>query len=399
MRLRIALLTLLGALVAASPAAAFSSGNLIVNGDAEAGAASPDGNSAVDVPGWMIENGFTIGMYGTVAGFPTAAQSATWNGGSNFFAGGTPASGDDTFAVQQMDLTPQAAQIDAGNLSVTLSALLGGFGGQEDSATITAALTDPSGSAGTGMVIGPVTDAERGGSTTLLPRTACVQVPKGVRLGSVVVDMHRVAGTYDDGTADNISLSLSDSACSTGAALPPAVPPVVGKSGNAAVVTGTVMVKVPGSSKFVTLSDPSKLPVGSEVDATKGVVSIQTAANNSGGVQVGSFSKGTFVITQTRGVSPLTEMRLSGKQPTCKGNKLVGSARPRQLFGDTHKGHFLTRGRHATATVRGTQWLTKDTCDSTTVTVKRGTVIVRDLTKRKNFSVKAGHSYTAHAKK
>ena len=49
--------------------------------------------------------------------------------------------------------------------------------------------------------------------------------------------------------------------------------------------------------------------------------------------------------------------------------------------------------------MRGTQWVTKDSCDSTTVTVKRGTVIVRDLVKRKNVTVKGGHSYTARVKK
>jgi hypothetical protein len=47
--------------------------------------------------------------------------------------------------------------------------------------------------------------------------------------------------------------------------------------------------------------------------------------------------------------------------------------------------------------VRGTIWLTQDRCDGTLTTVKRGTVSVRDLKRRRTVSVKAGHSYLARA--
>jgi hypothetical protein len=48
--------------------------------------------------------------------------------------------------------------------------------------------------------------------------------------------------------------------------------------------------------------------------------------------------------------------------------------------------------------VRGTTWLTKDTCNATTTVVREGTVVVRDLAKRRNVTVGAGRRYTARAR-
>ena len=63
------------------------------------------------------------------------------------------------------------------------------------------------------------------------------------------------------------------------------------------------------------------------------------------------------------------------------------------------KGNFKTRGKRASAIVRGTFWLTEDAGTTTKVSVKRGAVAVRDLVKRKTVIVTAGHSYTARARK
>jgi ferric-dicitrate binding protein FerR (iron transport regulator) len=59
------------------------------------------------------------------------------------------------------------------------------------------------------------------------------------------------------------------------------------------------------------------------------------------------------------------------------------------------KGRFRTRGRHSTATVRGTQYLVTDKCSGTTTKVLKGTVVVRDLVKHRNHVVRAGHHFTA----
>jgi hypothetical protein len=53
----------------------------------------------------------------------------------------------------------------------------------------------------------------------------------------------------------------------------------------------------------------------------------------------------------------------------------------------------------SSATVRGTIWLVQDQCNGTLTKVKRGTVAVRDLKRKKTVSVKAGHSYLARAQR
>ena len=70
----------------------------------------------------------------------------------------------------------------------------------------------------------------------------------------------------------------------------------------------------------------------------------------------------------------------------------------RRLWGDG-KGRFRTKGRHGAATVRGTKWLTQDTCSGTLVRVKRGTVTVRDFAKKKTVVVKKGRTYVARPAK
>jgi ferric-dicitrate binding protein FerR (iron transport regulator) len=72
--------------------------------------------------------------------------------------------------------------------------------------------------------------------------------------------------------------------------------------------------------------------------------------------------------------------------------------RGRSLFSNVH-GRFRTRGRNSSATVRGTQFLVKDTCKGTLTQVTKGVVLVRDFTLRKNKVVKAGHKYLARARK
>ena len=47
------------------------------------------------------------------------------------------------------------------------------------------------------------------------------------------------------------------------------------------------------------------------------------------------------------------------------------------------------------ATVRGTRWLTRDTCAGTLTKVTRGVVSVRDLRRKRTVTVRAGHSYLA----
>jgi hypothetical protein len=75
-----------------------------------------------------------------------------------------------------------------------------------------------------------------------------------------------------------------------------------------------------------------------------------------------------------------------------------GSREVRALWGNG-RGRFRTRGRFATASVRGTVWRTVDRCDGTLTRVRQGVVEVRDLTRRRTVRVRAGQSYLAPSRR
>src|SRR5215467_13314170 len=85
---RLALLALVAAAVFAGSAhATIPSGNLVVNGGAEASPGSPDSSTILPPAGWTVESNFTAEQYGA-PDFLTTADSAALGGGANFFAGG-----------------------------------------------------------------------------------------------------------------------------------------------------------------------------------------------------------------------------------------------------------------------------------------------------------------------
>jgi hypothetical protein len=147
--------------------------------------------------------------------------------------------------------------------------------------------------------------------------------------------------------------------------------------------------------------DGTSIPLGSEVDVTNGTVRL-VSRTVSGGTQAANFFGGRFVVTQTAG--GLIELRLSGGdfRKLCPAGKTratsaVGKRAPtvvRKLWGNG-KGRFRTRGRYASAAVRGTFWLTADRCDDTFVRVRVGSVLVVDFPKRRQRIVAAGNTYTA----
>jgi hypothetical protein len=192
---------------------------------------------------------------------------------------------------------------------------------------------------------------------------------------------------------------------------------VARKTANVEPVSGTVLIKLPAGANarkwklgpaqangFIPLSEAKTIPLKSTVDTTKGRVEVNTAASNKGGsVQAAQFYSGQFAVNQIGSRSrPITEMTMNARL-SCpkKGKNRVGAAakrRSRGLWG-SGKGRFRTRGRHSSATVRGTTWYSKDTCTSTTTVVREGTVTVRDFVKKKNVTVKKGRRYVARAKK
>ena len=178
--------------------------------------------------------------------------------------------------------------------------------------------------------------------------------------------------------------------------------PVVNRSFSVARVSGEVSTRCDGDRRFTPLPDAAQIPAGCEVDTRRGQVRLTSATGRSPQAQVGglpapvqtaTFEGGVFVLRK-QAAGGLTELRLSGRL-NCGRNGT--GARSRRLWG-RGSGRFRTRGRFSTATVRGTTWLTRDSCNATTTVVREGTVLVRDLSKRRNVRVRAGRRYTARAR-
>jgi CSLREA domain-containing protein len=178
-------------------------------------------------------------------------------------------------------------------------------------------------------------------------------------------------------------------------------PPQPGKNVNALPKSGTVRVKLPGTSAFVDLDEAQQLPVGTIVDATKGHVTLIAAADDSGGTATAEFWAGIFRIGQSRGDAPTTILTLVEKLSCPKAGKASAAAKKkkkRRLWGDG-SGKFRTKGKHSAATVVGTRWLVEDRCKSTLTRVVRGRVSVRDFVKKKTVTVRAGKKYVAKARR
>jgi hypothetical protein len=179
---------------------------------------------------------------------------------------------------------------------------------------------------------------------------------------------------------------------------PKAAEPTTAKFVEVAVVSGTVLIQAPPSKQFVRLRTGDVIPVGSLVDATNGRVRITIKLPN-GSLQSTDFYSGVFRVTQAK--NGLATMVLAGGSfAGCGRAAAVNAAKSkkvvRQLWG-SGSGKFRTKGRYASATIRGTTWNTIDRCDGTLIKVTQGSVTVRDLKKKRNVVVKGGKSYLATA--
>lgn len=199
---------LVGALVMALAAGAQpeAARNLIVNGNAEQGQASPNGYDVVtEIPGWTRQGGFTVVAYGA-ADFPGVQDASAIGGGKSFFAGGPGNAG--SLVSQSIDVTSKRALIDSGKGRATLSGYFGGYGGQEDSLSATAVFLSQSGKRLGALKVGPVTAAERKLATGLLKKSRVGAIPKTTRTIRLTLGASRTSGSYNDGYADNLSLTI-----------------------------------------------------------------------------------------------------------------------------------------------------------------------------------------------
>jgi NHL repeat len=187
---------------------------------------------------------------------------------------------------------------------------------------------------------------------------------------------------------------------------PPEEPaPELGKTVVVESPSGTALVKVPGSNRWVELSDVAGLPMGSQIDARNGVARL-SAALDGGQTQTASFRGGVFEVRQSaRG---MTDIFLRGRLRCGRASARPGAAlaaakrrsrRSRRLWASDDGGRWRTHGQNSVATVRGTRWLTEDRCGGTLTRVSEGAVVVRDKRTGRRVRVDAGEAYLARGRR
>lgn len=195
---------------------------------------------------------------------------------------------------------------------------------------------------------------------------------------------------------------------------PPPPPPLEPEHGISFLVQpagGTVRVKAPGQTEFTPLDGLQKIPVDSVIDTRSGTVNLTAATGNLGdttednsvnlwdGLVRLEQSGETNAVTTAKLVEKLRCGKRKGGQ--AKAGKSSGplattsSKRRRRVWGSGH-GNYKTGGSGGTGSVRGTTWLTKDTCRGTFFKVTDGIGIsVFDFDLGQTFDLGPGQSYFA----
>jgi hypothetical protein len=137
---------------------------------------------------------------------------------------------------------------------------------------------------------------------------------------------------------------------------------------------------------------------------------LRTALDGKGRTQAATIRGAIFEVRQSADGKGMTDLVLKEGRPA--GCPATGSAaiaraavahaiptkantRSGGLWAQDRHGRFRSRGRNSVATVRGTQWVTRETCAGTLTRVMQGAVDVSDLRKHRTVRVRAGHSYLA----
>jgi hypothetical protein len=181
---------------------------------------------------------------------------------------------------------------------------------------------------------------------------------------------------------------------------PPPASPVLASTADLTLVSGTVLIRLPGATTFTPLTSATSIALGSTINATDGTVSL-TVALPDGATQTGQFYGGEFVLTQSKTGTTIATLA-GGSYAGCPAPRRKGAARIaaskkkpntviRQLWGNAH-GDYTTKGRYGSAGVSGTIWLTQDRCDGTYVRVTKDNVIVTAYAHPKaKHNIRQGH--------
>ncbi|HEY6653007.1 MAG TPA: hypothetical protein VI028_02670 [Solirubrobacterales bacterium] len=192
---------------------------------------------------------------------------------------------------------------------------------------------------------------------------------------------------------------------------PPPLEPEHGISFLVQPAGGTVTIKQPGQSGFTPLDGLQKIPVNSVLDTRGGTVNLTAATGNLGDTTEDNSvnlwdglirleqSGDTNAVTTARLVEKLRCGKRKGRQAkaTKSSGPVATTSRKsrRRVWGSGH-GNYKTGGSGGTGSVRGTTWLTKDTCRGTFFKVTDGIGIsVFDFDLGQTFDLGPGQSYFA----
>ena len=90
---------------------------------------------------------------------------------------------------------------------------------------------------------------------------------------------------------------------------------------------GIVLVRPRGKKKFVRLTDPALIRLGSEIDVERGVARVTVATDAKGTLGPATVRGGRFVITQGKGSKPISQLALSRKLSCAKREASPGPRR------------------------------------------------------------------------
>jgi uncharacterized protein (TIGR03437 family) len=165
-----------------------------------------------NVPSWTVSGSFSVGTYGG-DGFLGTGDFGPVNRGKQMFWGGP--GNKRSIAVQTVDLSAAAADIDAGKVKYYLSGYLGWLYGSYDTInqiSLKLELQDASGAdLLTATAVGPTEADITSVAGGLLPRTASGGVPANTRKAKITIDLYLpISGNATNYyAADNISLVLT----------------------------------------------------------------------------------------------------------------------------------------------------------------------------------------------
>jgi hypothetical protein len=172
---------------------------------------------------------------------------------------------------------------------------------------------------------------------------------------------------------------------------------------------GTVLIKLPGAPGFTPLSGLQKIPVDSVLDTRGGKVRVIAATGELGDTTEDNsvdFYEGLVRLQQAGSTNAPTVAKLiqklrcgkaKGAKASAAGGPLAATSKGRssRIWGSGH-GNYGSRGSGGTGSVRGTTWLTKDTCKGTFFKVTEGIGIsVFDFDLDKTVGIGPGQSYLA----